>query len=109
MLRISVVNGPLTHFRLEGKLANEWVQEARTAWLSIAGRSGTKRVIVDLLGVTFVDEPGRRLLLAIHRDGGNLQGAGPMMSALIAEIKSTKNETGEDWRPSQDHGMELER
>jgi ABC-type transporter Mla MlaB component len=98
MLRISVLNGPrTTRLKLEGKLAHEWVSEAEKAWSAVAFLNGSftsrrKKLKVDLLGVSFVDDAGRRLLTAMHRSGAELQGSGPMISALIEEIQKAGTE-----------------
>jgi|SRR6185295_12994848 anti-anti-sigma regulatory factor len=89
MLRISVVNDPrATRFKLEGKLAHEWVGEAQKAWTTLSALNGRKRVVVDLLEVSFIDDSGRELLLEMHRAGAKLLGCGPMISAVIEEIES---------------------
>jgi len=43
-------------------------------------------VVVDLFGVSFVDDPGRELLVRMHSTGAKLIGTGPVTSALIEEI-----------------------
>ena len=88
MLRISVQNGPLTtRFKLEGKLAHEWVTEAEKAWVALTAINGTKKVIVDLFDVEFVDDLGKQLLAQMNHTGADLVGSGPMISALIEEIE----------------------
>ena len=88
MLRISVQNGPLTtRFKLEGKLAHEWVAEAEKAWVALTAINGTKKVIVDLFDVEFVDDLGKQLLAQMNHTGADLVGSGPMISALIEEIE----------------------
>jgi anti-anti-sigma regulatory factor len=97
MLRISVLNGSgTTRFKLEGKLAHEWVREAEVAWTAHAALNGKKKVIVDLYDVCFVDEAGQQLLVEMHRAGGKLVGSGPMMSALIEEIQEIDRSTTQD-------------
>jgi anti-anti-sigma regulatory factor len=91
MLRISVQNGPLTtRFKLEGKLAHEWVGEAQKAWSALNDLHGKKKVIVDLFDVEFVDDLGSQLLAEMNRTGAKLVGSGPMMSALIEEIEGNE-------------------
>ncbi len=108
MLRISVMNGVhTTRFKVEGKLAHEWVYEAEKAWAALsalhegamngvdvhANHTGkVKRVVVDLLDVSFVDDAGRKLLAEMHNAGARLLGSGPMMSALIEEIQRPETE-----------------
>ncbi len=92
MLRISVMNEPgITRVRLEGKLAHEWVDEARHAWAGLPGVNGEKEIVVDLLNVSFVDDAGHQLLAEMRHAGAELMGSGPLMSALIDEIEEAES------------------
>ena len=91
MLRISVLNEPFSMtLKAEGKIIQDWVAELRNAWLGIQEQAGTRKKIVDLFNVSFVDASGRELLAEMHASGGKLRGAGPMISALIQEIEGSK-------------------
>lgn len=104
MLRISVTNDAnATRFKLEGKLAHEWVGEAAKAWAALTNLHGIGEVIVDLRDVSFVDDAGQRLLLAMHRWGGKLCGSGLMMSALIGEIQGVGDRSD---KPRPDAGSQ---
>jgi anti-anti-sigma regulatory factor len=88
MLRIRTFDE--THavtLKLEGKVVRAWVAEARRAWLD--ARNG-KKLIIDLLDVTFVDDAGRELLAEMHAAGTSLIGSGPMIRALLDEIQVEK-------------------
>jgi anti-anti-sigma regulatory factor len=106
MLRISVLNGSdTTRFKLEGKLAHEWVREAEVAWTAHMARKGNKEVVVDLYDVCFVDNAGRQLLVEMHVAGAKLVGSGPMMSVLIDEINEDDqniHKSSEDEREVQE-------
>jgi len=91
MLRISVVNKSGTvQLKLEGKLAHEWVDEARKSWTALSQINRAEAVTVDLRNVSFVDESGHQLLASMRRAGAELFGYGPMMSALLEEIERTE-------------------
>jgi anti-anti-sigma regulatory factor len=97
MLRISVLNEPgITRLKLEGKLAQEWVEEVRKAWGTLGEMNGHTDVIVDLLGVSFVDDAGHQLLADMRHTGAELIGSGPLMSALIDEIEDAEAVMAED-------------
>jgi anti-anti-sigma regulatory factor len=97
MLRINVEKGPLAvRLKLEGKLAHEWVAEAEKAWTSLNTLNSKKTVVVDLFEVSFVDDAGWELLAEMHHSGAKLQGAGPMMSALIEEIEDAEAAQAEE-------------
>ncbi len=96
MLRISVQSGPLTtRFKLEGKLAHEWVGEAQKAWGELDVAKGKRKIIVDLFDVAFVDDAGWQLLAEMHHAGARLVGSGPLISALIEEIEEAEAEQEE--------------
>ena len=107
MLRITVVNQPnRTRLKLEGKLAHEWVVETERAWAAVTALHKDEKLTVDLLDVTFVDEPGERLLARMRHAGAELIGSGPLLAPLIDEIEKTEealeseDETlTEDWQP----------
>lgn len=52
-----------------GRLAGPWVQELRSCWEDTRQIAAGSQDIVDLAGVTFIDENGERLL-ADMRDAG---------------------------------------
>jgi len=97
MLRISVANEPgITRLKLEGKLAHEWVMEARKAWQALSEMKGKTEIVVDLLNVVFVDEAGHQLLGEMRHQDAELIGSGPLMSALIDEIEEAETTASRD-------------
>jgi len=87
MLRITVMNdSERPTFKMEGKLTQEWVAEAEKAWATFTNPHRPQAILVDLCGVSFVDEFGRELLAQMHSSGAKLIGTGPMSGALIEEI-----------------------
>jgi len=98
MLRVTVREDERgAAFKLEGKLAQEWVAEAEKAWSEFSGLPHRERVVVDLGGVTFVDDTGRELLVRMHASGAKLVGAGPMTNALIEEICGDSERRSPRW------------
>ena len=98
MLRIRVMNDDRgTVFKMEGKLANEWVSEAEKAWAALSNTRQAEPVVVDLCGVSFVDDLGRKLLARMHSSGAKLRGTGPMIGALIDEICGSRRPAGGKW------------
>jgi anti-anti-sigma regulatory factor len=98
MLRITFLNEPgVNRMKLEGKLAHEWVNEARKAWAAaMSGTSCEAGTVVDLLSVSFVDDAGHQLLAEMRHAGAELVGSGPLMSALIDEIEEAETATTQD-------------
>ncbi len=98
MLRVSVLNDAQgAIFKMEGKLTHEWVAEAEKAWTAFSRLPQPQRLVVDLCGVSFVDDPGRELLSRMYSSGAKLIGTGPMTSALIEEICRDDRPHGRSW------------
>jgi anti-anti-sigma regulatory factor len=73
--------GGLTVLRLEGRLAESWVDEVARA--AAAAADGGAPVIFDLEGLTFVDVRGVALLRGAAERGARLTGGSPFVAALI--------------------------
>jgi len=92
MLRISIVDDSRSStLRAEGKLAHEWVDEARRTWHALrdSNRSQQRELVIDLAGVDFVDEPGRQLLAEMHDSGVKFISTGPMIARILEELSTT--------------------
>ena len=53
--------------KFEGKMVGPWVEECRQAWLALVPSVPSKKLCLDLCGVTFVDASGTQLLREIYR------------------------------------------
>jgi anti-anti-sigma factor len=63
-------NGTAVTVKIEGKIAGIQVPELHRAWQELAATLRTKRLLVDLRGVTHVDGTGLKLLAEIHEATG---------------------------------------
>jgi anti-anti-sigma regulatory factor len=52
--------------KLEGKLTGPWVEECMRVWLELKRTLSTRKLALDLCGVTFVDALGMQLLREIY-------------------------------------------
>jgi len=85
MLRVTIDRAAsLITFKLEGRVAGEWVAELKRAWLAAEDRS--KLIKVDLSGVTFVDEEGKKLLGRMVEQGSSLYATDCMNRSIIEQI-----------------------
>ena len=69
MLKITINDSGNTQtILLEGKIVGPWVEEFKRVWRSLERSAGGKQLRLDLRGVAFVDEQGRRLLQEIYQE-----------------------------------------
>jgi hypothetical protein len=95
MLRIHIgQDRDVTTFRLEGKLAGPWVAELDKCWQIHLLGGAVEPIIVDLAGITFVDDPGTELLKRMHRQGIKLTARGCLTMGLIERIKDEISKGG---------------
>ncbi len=72
--------------RLEGRLAGPWVEEVERSWRAALAALGSRRLVVDLEEVAFVDAAGQELLAEMSRQGGRLSAGCPLMKYVISGI-----------------------
>ncbi len=72
--------------RLEGRLAGPWVEEVERSWRAALAALGSRRLVVDLEEVDFVDAAGQELLAEMDRQGARLRAGCPLMRYLISGI-----------------------
>ena len=69
LLRISVdERGETKWLKLEGRITGVWAAEFERAWREIAASRESKKLGIDLRGVTHMDVHARRILGQIHRE-----------------------------------------
>jgi hypothetical protein len=87
MLRITIHDdGMVSRLELAGRLEGPWVAETENAWR--ASLRPDRKIEVDLRQLTWVDDAGRGLLVAIHLAGACLIADGVWTTALIDELTS---------------------
>ena len=81
MLRITLIDGDGERtFRLEGRLVQPWMDELLDACRATAdGRS----LVLDLVGVTFVDTAGAGALRQLQQQGVTIRGCSGFVAALL--------------------------
>jgi anti-anti-sigma factor len=97
-LRISIHEEPeATVLRIEGRVAGPWVDELDRAWQSVAASLGSKKLLVDLTGITHMDTAGRRILADIHkRTGAEFVADSPMTKYFAEEARCNKKDCKEE-------------
>ena len=91
MLRITVQEGPDSFtLILEGRLAGPWIEEVERAWAGVVGKGSGRRHVVDLAGVTYVEEEGKKLLLTILEQHGELRAGDVLTQAIVDEAQGKR-------------------
>lgn len=73
---------------VEGRLAGPWVQELHDCWGRLT-EDGQKSAVVNLTGVTFIDQSGQELLQHLWQKGADLKAAGCLNNCLVDQITAS--------------------
>ncbi len=94
-MKITIHDEPQTStLKLEGRLAGPLVGELDRAWRPLAASLGSKKLLVDLCGITHIDLNGRQVLADIHRGtGAEFVADTPMTKYFAEEARSKTNST----------------
>jgi outer membrane protein TolC/anti-anti-sigma regulatory factor len=76
--------------KVEGKLVGVWAKELERSWKQTQAPDQAEALVVDLTGVTFIDNEGKRVLAEIYQRGGKLQARDCMTKCVVDEISKQK-------------------
>jgi anti-anti-sigma regulatory factor len=74
---------------LEGRLAGVWVKELEQFWRHMPA-SDQGSLIIDLRGVTFIEEAGKALLAEMWQTGAELIATGCCNKPMIEQITGSR-------------------
>jgi len=87
MLRITTeTKRGKTIFSVEGRIAGPQVATLEHCWRELYTASPKQKFVIDLCGVSFIDNSGKVLLREIHRLGAELHAEGCLNQAIVEEI-----------------------
>jgi outer membrane protein len=87
MLRITTeTKRAKTILTVEGRIAGASVGTVEQCWRELAAASPKQRFVVNLCGVSFIDNAGKVLLREMHSAGAELQAEGCLNQAIVKEI-----------------------
>ena len=87
MLRITIAESATEQaFLLEGELVGPSVAEAETAWKNRIATGERRRWVVDLSGVTLIDDAGEKLLVKMWGAGAEFAGGGVSVRAQLESL-----------------------
>jgi hypothetical protein len=87
MLKITVSDDS-TRITLEGRLAGPWIGELERCWRESSQSAAGRQLVVDLTGVTFVEQEGKALLRRMCESGADLLATGCCMRSIVEDAKS---------------------
>ena len=95
MLKISTkMLGDDVMLVLEGSFSGPWVAEVESVWHRTSTGRKSRRVRVDLSGVTFVSEEDKELLEQICVSGAEIVSSDLLTKTLVDELSHKHHETG---------------
>ena len=95
MLKISQHDGSGAFtLKIEGKVIGEWAVELERIWATLMPSLGSKKLFVDICGVTYLDDRGRGILREIFEVTG---------AEILADSTLTKQFADEAQRKVRKH------
>lgn len=73
---------------MHGRLAGRWAAELRFSWRDACRESDTRRCIVELNDVTFIDRNGEEVLTEIMSQGAEFTASGMYTRHLLGNLRS---------------------
>jgi hypothetical protein len=92
MLRITVAE-TLTEqkWTLEGRLIQPWISELKSTWTKTENARRERKCVVDLTGVTFIDNSGEKALAELFKEGAELIATGIYTRHVVHNIERKKS------------------
>jgi len=91
VLRITITE-ELTEQRwlLQGRLSGPWVAQLKSNWERSRCPNGSRKCVVDVSSVTFVDLDGERVLAAMIRDGAQFIATGVYTKHILETLEKRR-------------------
>ena len=101
VLKINITDLPdEQRWSLQGQLVGQWAAELRLTWSETRHEGATRRCIVELIDVTFVDQTGEAVLAEIMSHGAELVASDVYTKHLLRnlhrELKRTRTKGKQD-------------
>jgi len=81
---------------VEGRVAGPQVATLEQCWRELYASAPKTKYVVNLCGVSFIDQSGKMLLMEMHRHGAELHAQGCLNEAIVEEIAKAGEETTEN-------------
>jgi anti-anti-sigma regulatory factor len=88
MLKITITNTAKEElWTLQGRLVAPWVKELRASWKRAHLPNQTRRCIVSLYDVTFIDSSGERMLRCMRNQGAQLVASDVYVKQVLDRLR----------------------
>ena len=95
VLKINITDFPdEQRWSLQGQLVGQWAAELRSTWREKRHEGDTRRCIVELIDVTFVDQTGEAVLAEIMSRGAELVASDVYTKHLLRNLRRELKRTG---------------
>ena len=99
MLRITVQEEPnVLTLKLEGRIADQSFKEFESTWQKLSGSLGSRKLCLDIRGMTFISAEGRKLLARIHEKSHNDFRANTPLTTFVAQEATHHRNTQDEER-----------
>ena len=78
---------------VQGRLVGQWAVELRSAWREARRGGDTRRCVIELIDVTFIDRSGEDVLAEIISDGAEFIASDVYTTHLLANLRSALKRT----------------
>ncbi len=97
MLKITITDLPdEQRWSLQGQLVGQWAAELRSTWREGRHEGDTRRCIVELIDVTFVDRNGEAVLAEIMSHGAEFIARDVYTKHLLRTLRSELQRSRKD-------------
>lgn len=88
MLKVTIKEQPEAFtLVLEGRLCRPWTSEAERGWSNLMSAAGNRDLLLDLAGVTFMDQDGEALLASILAHGAKVRASGVLVGHMVRQVQ----------------------
>ena len=88
MLRITIAETPTEQkWTVEGQLVHPWISELKSTWTRTETARRERKCVVDLTGVTVIDQSGEKLLSKLSKEGAELIATGVYTRHVVQNIE----------------------
>lgn len=108
MLRITTeTKRTRTILTIEGRIAGPSVGTVEQCWRELYAATPKQKFLVNLCGVSFIDNAGKVLLREMHRLGADFQAEGCLNQAIVEEIATSQESVSSEKSPKKPKGAPI--